>query len=115
MYSYEDRLFLNRTNLPRQSSLPPSSWSLDVEVDTHALTEMINNMNEDELGRGEANMSIYLRNAMGRICEPSLLREEGYISTIPTMSRDPKDDNRKVVWNKLLFLMRVDMDNDNQV
>ena len=73
MFVYEDRLFLKKTNTP---SLPPSSWSIDAEVDAQALIEMISHLSEEDLTRGDANMSIFLRNAMGRPCPPSLIREK---------------------------------------
>ena len=105
MFAFEDRLFLQKT---APSAPPPPSWSIDVEVDTSALIELITSLSDEDLGRGDANMSIFLRNAMGRSCSPSLLREEGYISTITSRSRDHVPNNRKIDWDKLLFLMRID-------
>ena len=95
MIAYEDRLFLQKT---APSALPPSPWSIDAEVDSYALIELITSLSEEDLGRGEANMSRFLRNAMGRSCSPSLLREEGYISTIPPRPRDHAPNNRKIIY-----------------
>ena len=70
MFVYEDRLFLKKAESPSH----PPSWSIDAEVDSQALIELITYLNEEDLTRGDANMSIFLRNAMGRSCSPSLIR-----------------------------------------
>ena len=105
MFTYEDRIFRQRNDSPPPL---PTRWSIDAEVDTGALIELISSLNEDDLNKGEANMIIHLRNAMGRLCTPSLVREEGYISIIPATPNFSLDNNRKIDWNKLLFLMRLD-------
>ncbi len=105
MYAYEDRIFRqsNSSHLPL-----PTRGSIDAEVDTRALIELISNLSEEDINKGNANMIIHLRNAIGRLDTPSLVREEGYISIIPTTSVSSRDNNRKIDWNKLLFLMRLD-------
>ena len=105
MFTYEDRIFRQRNDSPK---ILPTSWSIDAEIDTNALVELISSLSEDDLNKGEANMIIHLRNAMGRLCSPSLIREEGYISIIPASSNISLINNRKIDWDKLLFLMRLD-------
>ena len=105
MFTYEDRIFRQRNDSPKT---PPTSWSIDAEIDTTALVELISSLSEDDLNKGEANMIIHLRNAMGRLCSPSLIREEGYISIIPAFSNISLINNRKIDWDKLVFLMRLD-------
>ena len=105
MFTYEDRIFRQRNDSPK---ILPTSWSIDAEIDTNALVELISSLSEDDLNKGEANMIIHLRNATGRLCSPSLIREEGYISIIPASSNISLINNRKIDWDKLLFLMRLD-------